>query len=122
MQQAGDLRGMAGGDHSLDQLDVHATEAALPTPAVEDAYQMDHRVAVLQAGTQLSVIEWVDLNHFGDRLEMPVAMRMSCDYPALVAAVSQLCSQVSTDEARTTNQGNALDSHAKNCCSGSCLP
>jgi hypothetical protein len=106
----------------LDQLDVHATEAALLAAAVEDAYEMDHRVAVLQARTQLSMVEWIDLNHFGDRLQLSVAMRMSCDYPTLVAAVSQLCSQVSTDEARTTNQSNALDSHAKDCCSGSCLP
>ena len=78
MQQAHDLRGMAGADHLLDQLDVHATEAALLAAAVEDAYEMDHRVAVLQARTQLSMVEWIHLNHFGDRLQLPLAMRMSC--------------------------------------------
>jgi len=66
MQQAGDLCVMAGAYHMLDQLNVQAAEAALPTPAVEDAYQMNHRIAVLQSRNQLSAIEWVGLNYFGD--------------------------------------------------------
>lgn len=57
---------MAGAYYMLDQLDVHVAEAALPTPAVEDAYQMDYRIAVLQSRNQLSAIEWVGLNYFSD--------------------------------------------------------
>lgn len=104
MQESVDARGPAGRHQAVDQIDVQATKGR-GAAFVEDADQIDGRIAVIQLlsqgrGVEDIAFDQVDILHHG---KLAMAMRVAGQDQALAATGGEAVGNVASDETGTTD-------------------
>jgi hypothetical protein len=111
VQQPADPDRQAGREYAFDQLDMDPAKTALGIAGVQDADQMDDRIASVERRGELPLVERVSLDEFGNRGKLAVAMCVTRDDATCISAAMQVAAQVPADETRTTDQRNARYLH-----------
>ena len=101
----------AGGGDALRQFDVQRAEG-LAAGLVEDADQVDHRIAALEVLRERRVADR-DQRHAGHHFQLAAAaLRMAGQHPHRVAAVGEPGHEGAANETRAAQYADSLNLHA----------